>query len=379
MAIGLWFVGARGSLATTVTSGLSLMRHRAAPAYGLVSELEEFSGVPLPAFDDFVIGGHDISTTPMVKRAEHLVHAGVLPITSFSLIEDAVAEADRRVKPGVTGGGREAIRTITEDLVAFRDGNDFELVVVINVSSTEAVSEAHPAHATLDALESALNNGEDVLPASSLYAYAALDAGFPFIDFTPSLGVSIPALDQLAVVRGVPYAGRDGKTGETLVKTALTPMFLTRNLHITSWAGLNLLGGGDGRSLAEPERKEAKLQSKARSLHDSLGYDVDAPVGIEYVEDMDEWKTAWNQVRFQGFLGTAMTMQITWQGCDSALAAPLVIDLARFTSAAMLAGQTGALSALGFFFKDPLGSDEHRLTKQFDQLVEWANALTKAA
>jgi myo-inositol-1-phosphate synthase len=383
MAIGVWFVGGRGSLATTATAGLALMGRQATPvpAYGLVTELAEFAGLDLPAFDDIVVGGHDVSEVPVTKRAEELARAGVLPQFALPLVETSLQEADGRIRPGIRHpSGRASIALVQDDLRSFRDANGLDAVIVVNVSSTEAIAATHDAHATLQALDVALDAGEhDVLPVSSLYAYAALDLGMPFVDFTPSTGVAIPALDELARLRDVPYAGRDGKTGETLVKTALTPMFLSRNLHISSWAGLNLLGGGDGRSLSEPERKASKLASKARSLQDSLGYDVDAPVGIEYVEDMDEWKTAWNQIRFQGFLGTTMTMQITWQGCDSALAAPLVIDLVRLTAFAHHRGESGALPALAFFFKDPIGSDEHRLTRQFDHLVEWARRLPPSA
>jgi myo-inositol-1-phosphate synthase len=249
----------------------------------------------------------------------------------------------------------------------------------MNVSSTEGLFAKLAAHNSLDKLNAALDAGEAVLPPSSLYAYAAIDAGFPFVDFTPSTGARLPALEELAIERGVPHAGSDGKTGETLVKTALAPMFLSRNLRVRSWAGLNLLGGGDGLSLSEPNRAAAKLESKARSLDEALGYETDHPVHIDYLEDMGQWKTAWNHISFEGFMGTSMKMQFTWEGCDSALAAPLVIDLARLTSLAHSSGKSGALPELAFFFKDPAGTEEHRLSHQFHQLVTWAGQLTKRA
>jgi myo-inositol-1-phosphate synthase len=377
MAVGLWLVGARGSLATTVTTGLSLLSQHAASSHGLVSELPVFGDVELPGYDEIVVGGHDVVDVSLRKRAESLVSGGVLPQTALALTDSTLGEADGRIRFGIGDGenARQSITRVQRDLEEFRQANNLETVIVVNVSSTEAVVEPHLAHDSLQALDVALDAGEAVLPPSSLYAYAALDAGFPFVDFTPSLGASIAALDQLARARRVAYAGRDGKTGETLLKAVLAPMFVQRNLRVTSWAGLNLLGGGDGRSLAEDDRKSAKLTSKARSLREGLGYEVDAPVGIEYVEDMNEWKTAWNQVRFQGFLGTPMTLQLTWQGCDSALAAPLVIDLVRFVALAQRSGEVGALDALAFFFKDPLGGDEHGLVRQFDRLTEWATAL----
>nr|WP_269328135.1 inositol-3-phosphate synthase [Kineosporia mesophila] len=370
----MWLIGARGSIGTTVTAGLALLAAGAGDraTTGMVSELDEFAGLRLVPPGNLVIGGHDLAEVSMKGRAEELVQAGVLPAHALPLARPALEAVDARVCPGVRGGGRDAIEQIQRDLLAFGDQHDLETVVVVNIASTEPLSPVLPVHEDLAALNQALDAGENPVPASALYAYAALDAGLPFIDFTPSMGAAIPALHELAVERGTVYAGRDGKTGETLVKTALASMFGSRNLKVTSWAGLNLLGGGDGRALADSDRAAAKLASKARSVREIFSPDVAAPVHIDYVEDLGEWKTAWNHVRFAGFLGTPMTMQITWQGCDSALAAPLVIDLARFTARARLAGQVGALDALAFFFKDPLGSDEHRLDHQFRRLVAWA-------
>ncbi|MBT0767579.1 inositol-3-phosphate synthase [Kineosporia sp. J2-2] len=377
MAVGLWLIGARGSIGTTVTAGLALLT--AGPGdlagIGMVSELPQFADLGLPAVADLVVGGHDLSDLPMKGRAEELVQAGVLPAFALPLVRPDLEAVDARVRPGVAGGGRAAIEQVQRDLREFAERHALDTVVVVNIASTEPIWPSRPEHADLAGLDRALDAGAEVLAPSALYAYAALDAGLPFIDFTPSMGAAIPALDELARSRGTVYAGRDGKTGETLVKTALAPMFGSRNLRVTSWSGLNLLGGGDGRVLADPERAAAKLASKARSVRETFGDEVTAPVHIDYVEDMGEWKTAWNQVRFTGFLGTRMTMQITWQGCDSALAAPLVIDLARFTARARLAGRTGVLHELGFFFKDPLGSSEHRLDEQFRRLVSWAGAL----
>jgi myo-inositol-1-phosphate synthase len=144
---------------------------------------------------------------------------------------------------------------------------------------------------------------------------------------------------------------------------------------VRSWAGTNLLGGGDGATLAEPHAVLSKTRSKARGLQAALGYQIDAPLHIDNVPDMGEWKTAWDHIAFEGFLGTRMTMQFTWQGCDSALAAPLVLDLARLTARAHERGVSGPLGALGFFFKDPAGSDEHRLPQQWDRLVGFAAEL----
>jgi myo-inositol-1-phosphate synthase len=212
-----------------------------------------------------------------------------------------------------------------------------------------------------------------------VYAVAALEAGCAFVDFTPSVATTVPGVRALARALGLPLAGRDGKTGETLVKTALAPMLVDRALRVRAWSGTNLLGGGDGASLADPERRAAKLASKAAVLGALVGEQVDAPLTIEHVPAMGEWKTAWDHIVFEGFLGTRMTLQFTWEGCDSSLAAPLVLDLARLAAAGLRAGQSGPLPALAYFFKDPIGTDEHRVARQFDDLVSWATSLATSA
>jgi myo-inositol-1-phosphate synthase len=166
--------------------------------------------------------------------------------------------------------------------------------------------------------------------------------------------------------------GNDGKTGETLVKAALAPMFAARALRVRSWAGTNLLGGGDGANLADPDVAASKLASKSLVLSTVLGQSVVEPLHIDYVPDLGDWKTAWDHVSFEGFLGVRMSLQFTWQGCDSALAAPLVLDLARLLARAHEIGTVGPVGAFGFFFKDPVGTQEHRLEAQYDALRDWA-------
>jgi myo-inositol-1-phosphate synthase len=189
----------------------------------------------------------------------------------------------------------------------------------------------------------------------------------------------MPALTELARRQGLPYAGSDGKTGETLVRTVLAPMFTARALDVQSWAGTNLLGGGDGANLADPAQARGKLESKARGLAKLLGDHVTAPLHIDNVANLGERKIAWDHVSFEGFLGARMSLQFTWDGYDSALAAPLVLDLARLVAAAHADGQSGPLAALAFFFKDPVGTDEHRFAEQTRMLADWAARLGTGA
>lgn len=379
--VGVWLVGARGSVAATAVLGAAALAAGLCRPVGLVTETAPLSGLPLPRVQDLVFGGHDLPHgIPLPKRTRMLADEGVVPALLPERLAGSLEDVDSRILPGIglEGDGRPPgaqIRRVQEDLGAFCSDAGLSTVVVINVASTEPPPDPHPAHLDLEVLRRSVERGERVLPPSSLYAYAALDAGFPFVDFTPSAGVALPALDVLARERRVPYAGRDGKTGETLVKSALGPMFAARNLRVRSWSGINLLGGGDGEALAEPERARSKLQTKSSVPEQVLGYAVESPVHIQYVRDMGQWKTAWDHISFEGFLGTRMRMQFVWEGCDSALAAPLVLDLARLVARAHLRGESGVLGGLGFFFKDPLGASEHGLDRQYEQLCRWAAGL----
>ena len=144
-----------------------------------------------------------------------------------------------------------------------------------------------------------------------------------------------------------------------------------RALKVRSWAGMNLLGGGDGAALADPARAQSKIDSKGRLLEEILGYPVEAPIRIEDVRDMGEWKTAWDHIVFEGFLGVRMKLQFTWEGCDSALAAPLLLDLIRLAALALERHESGTDANLAFFFKDPAGTTEHQLHRQYEMLERW--------
>ena len=225
-------------------------------------------------------------------------------------------------------------------------------------------------------MESTLSSPNSQLPPSSLYAIAALEKGFPFINFTPSLGSCPAAINELAIANSTCHMGHDGKTGETLLKSVLAPAFAKRNLEIMSWVGHNIFGNMDGQVLDDPINKETKVVSKDRLLGQILGYDPQTHISIEYIKSLGDWKTAWDHIHFRGFLGTPMIMTFTWQGCDSILAAPLVLDLFRFTELASRKGETGQLTFLSSFFKSPLGTSENDFGKQFEELVDWANKET---
>jgi myo-inositol-1-phosphate synthase len=371
MKVGVWLIGARGSVATTVVAGAAAVKCGLSPAVGCVTELPVFATCAMPGIDDLVFGGHDIAATPLAKRAERLADGGVVPARILDAVRDDLIAADAEIRPGVASADCDPA-TLIADIAGFRKRHGLHRVVVVNVASTEPPAAPRPEHGSLAALETAMASGHGGLRPSSLYAYAAFRAGCPYADFTPSTGAWLPALDQLARAERLPYAGRDAKTGETLVKSALAPMFAQRALRVRSWSGINLLGGGDGATLADPAAAASKQASKSRVVGTALPEEIEQVIHIDHVADMGEWKTAWDHVTFDGFLGVRMTFQFTWQGCDSALAAPLVIDLARLLSHAHTTGHVGPVAPLAFFFKDPAGTVSHALAEQFAELTAWA-------
>lgn len=380
MRAGVWLIGTRGSVASTSILGALALRAGLAGPTGCVTAHPELRSPALPGFADLVFGGHDVVTTPLAKKAELLASAGVVPgglVAALGGELDAVERELRPVPGGVTQA--EVAAGVIADLTGFQERHGLDRVVVVNVASTEPVAGPHPAHAGLDELTAALEGPDSVLPPSSLYAYAAFQAGLPYVDFTPSTGARLPALTELAATRRLPYAGHDGKTGETLLKSVLAPMFAMRNLAVRSWSGINLLGGGDGANLTNPGANAAKSVSKQRVLGETLGYVPQGNTRIDFVPDIGDFKTAWDLVTFAGFLGTGMRLEFTWHGCDSALAAPLVLDLARITAAAHAAGRSGPLTELAFFFKDPLGDVDHALPRQWDALRGFVAGLGRRA
>jgi len=388
---GVWLIGACGAVSTLTCVGARAIARGFKPAVGLLTETPLFDGLELPAIGDLVFGGHEIRDTDVHCAArEFAERAGILDSALLHVLNDDLREIGKNQRPGYVvnpsgaveelaasgkvsplRGPREIVEAIQADLREFQTRNDLESVVVINLSSTEPPGHLPIEFGDLQAFRALLQSNEPRkgLTASVLHAYAALDAGYPFINFTPSPGSTIPALMTLAEERGVPHMGSDGKTGETLVKTALAPLFSGRALRVLSWEGYNMLGNRDGFVLNDPSARESKTRSKDKALRQILGDDdLHAKVTIDYVPSLDDWKVAWDYIHFEGFLGARMSMQFTWQGNDSALAAPLVLDLARLATFAQARGESGLMKWAAAYFKSPAGVDEQNFVKQFAML-----------
>lgn len=391
---GLWLVGAWGGVSTTVAVGLAALQLKKTGLTGLVSELPWLAELPLPQWGEFVVGGHEIRETSFAAEAKVLqTKSNLFSEQLLADVTPALEQWNQNVVPGtLIGVGQtiedlasgdvlkttsetplETINRLKKDLTEFRTRNQLDHVIMVNLSSTEPPVDPESIPESWAEIDSQLQSGANLsLPASTLYAIAALTAESSFVNFTPSLGSDLPAMNELALKEGTLHCGRDGKTGETLLKSVLAPMFASRNLNVMSWVGHNIFGNMDGIVLNDPANKATKVKSKDHLLTEILGYKPQSLVSIEYIESLGDWKTAWDHVHFEGFLGTKMTMQVTWQGCDSILAAPLVLDLVRLTEVERRRGGTGLQDHLGCFFKSPMGADTAEFALQCERLKQWA-------
>ncbi|MEM7315325.1 MAG: inositol-3-phosphate synthase, partial [Planctomycetota bacterium] len=244
--IGIWLVGARGGVATTTMVGLAALQRKKISTMGLVSELPDFTHLPLPSWDSFVVGGHDIRTTPLIETAEAFTQNDqAIRSEIVQAVRRDLTRMDKNIRPGtlINVGDtieqladgrlkrknekpRAAIERIQSDLKEFVRKNKLQHLVVVNVASTEPqVDERNLPRKWAD-LDKLLDQPRKCpLGASSIYAIAALDLGYAYVNFTPSLGSKPKAICELATQRNTCHMGHDGKTGETLLKSVLAPMF----------------------------------------------------------------------------------------------------------------------------------------------------------
>jgi myo-inositol-1-phosphate synthase len=362
---------------------------------GLMTKRPELESLQLVELGDLVFGGHDVRQSDYWESAYQIYKlSGSLDLEVIQELRGELDEISADLRPGasvncgdaiaalVTSDEARASETLADtvarlgrDIQEFRERHDLKRVIVVNLASTEpdlADIENMATSADLAAMIAA--DQRDRVRPSMLYSLAAFEQGCGYLNFTPSTAALCPAVANLGSELGLPYMGNDGKTGETLVKSALAPMFKYRNLRVLSWQGYNMLGDRDGKILSHRDNLSSKLRTKDSVLQGILGYPLHTHVGIDYVESLDDLKTAWDFIHFRGFLDHKMSMQFIWQGCDAILAAPLVLDMIRFTDLAMRGGQGGPMSHLACYFKSPLGVGEHDLHQQFHNLMSYLAA-----
>lgn len=388
--VGVWLIGAKGNIGTTVITGAKAIEQGLSDTAGLITSREPFSRLELPDIDELVFGGHDIRDVDLVETTDSLVESGVIDREVLDRVSDHLEQVDQRIEIGTAVNCGSTIQSLQEtnddpdedlfshvrqiqsDFDAFVEDHDLDGLVVINVASSEPPIADPERYDSIDAFERGIEENHSSIPASSLYAYAAMRNGYPYVNFTPSTGSDLGGLKELAARKNVPHMGKDGKTGETLVKSALAPMFAGRDFQVLSWEGHNILGNLDGEVLDDADNKRGKIQSKGSVLNDILPNDPHNRVRIDYTPSLGDWKTAWDYIHFEGFMNTDMKMQFIWEGPDSILAAPLVIDIARLMHFADSNGQGGVQTQLASFFKSPMGVEDQNFHNQFNMMEEYA-------
>lgn len=381
--LGIAVIGVGGAVGTTMFAGLELIRKGAIGRQGL--PLAEFDGAALVSYDEIAVAGWDLYGDHLASAAEE---HDVLTHKQFTAVESELRTA--KPWPGIgnpdfvthiagenkiaAGGHRGVVERIRRDIADFQA--ECESVVVINLASTEKLAvEGNEIFNSLADFEKALDDDSSDISPAMLYAYAAISAGVPYGNFTPSVAADIPALIELAERENVPIAGKDGKTGQTFIKSVLAPAFRSRALKVEGWFSTNILGNRDGLVLSDEDSLASKVKTKSSLLDDILGYRVkDHLVDIRYYRPRGDNKEAWDNIDLTGFLGRPMQLKVNFLCRDSILAAPLAIEIARCLELARRRGEKGIQEQLSVFFKLPMSkaeTPEQAFHKQEASLLEW--------
>ncbi len=352
--------------------------------------------VPLSSLDDLVFGGWDIFEDDCYEAA---VKAGVIDVnlldqikSELSSIKPMKAVFDKKFVKKLDGkyvksvkGHRERIDALRQDIRDFKKENDVARVVMIWCGSTEVYQKPDGAiYDSLNSFEKALDSNNQSIAPSVLYAYAAMMEGVPYANGAPNLSVDFNAMYSLASEKQVPIAGKDFKTGQTLMKTILAPGFKARRIGIDGWFSTNILGNRDGEVLDDPDSFKTKEVSKLGVLeqilepekYPELYGDLYHKVRINYYPPRGDNKEGWDNIDIKGWLGYPMQIKVDFLCRDSILAAPIVLDLALFLDLAGRAGMHGIQEWLSFYFKSPMcNPDLYPMHDLFAQKVKLENTL----
>ena len=384
-SLGVLTVGL-GAVATTFIAGVELMRAGLEEPIGTLTEMgtirlgKRTDGssptirelVPLAELADIRFGAWDPYPDDAYVSA---MKAGVLDAARHL---EPIADQLRAVEPMaaafdpsyvkrlegehvIAGTRRDMLDQVRDDIRAFKEREGCDRLVMVWCGSTEIYIEPGPAHQTIEAFEAAIDADDESIAPSMIYAYAAILEGVPFANGAPNLTVDMPALRAAAETHGVPIAGKDFKTGQTLIKTVLAPMFKARMLGVGGWFSTNILGNRDGEVLDDPDNFRSKEVSKLGVLeyilqpdkYPALYGDLYHKVRINYYPPRGDDKEGWDNIDLFGWLGYRMQIKVDFLCKDSILAAPLVLDLALFMDLAQRSSMSGIQEWLSFYFKSP--------------------------
>ena len=273
-------------------------------------------------------------------------------------------------------------QNLRKDIQNFKKENVCDRVIVFWIASTESYTPRNEqVHGTLAGFEAALKaDDRKHISPSMVYAYAALMEGCPFIMGAPNVCVDIPAFFELSKKQGLPIVGKDFKSGQTMMKSAMAPIFRTRLLGVEGWFSTNILGNRDGQVIEHPDNFETKRISKASSIewileqdeYPELYTDIYHKVKINYYPPRKDNKESWDNIDIFGWMNYPMQIKVNFLCRDSILAAPICLDLMLFTDLALRAGLSGVQEWLSFYVKKPMTYDDerpvHDLFQQFAML-----------
>ena len=393
-SLGVLIIGSNGAVASTIVAGVALMKKGLVPRNGMLTEGPQALPVEVAPLEGLVFGGWDLRSDSMYDAA--LSH-GVVQKHLLDQVKDELqafkpwpAVASAKFLHSMAGKNvveaktfRDEIKIMSGQIEAFKKQHKLDRVVMLNLTSTEKWTEVGNVHKTIEAFEAGLDANDERISPAMKFMYMSCKLGIPHGNFTPSL-TKIPALEKLSETSGVPIAGEDGKTGQTLLKTVLAPMFVVRQLKVDGWYSTNILGNNDGLVLNDPASNKTKVQSKLSVLENILGYPVpNHQVHIHYYPPRGDAKEAWDNIDLDGFLGEKMQLKVNFLCKDSILAAPVALDIVRLLDVAKQAGQRGIQRQMSVFFKSPYHTEGekpvHDLFKQYDMLTHWAREIGQSA
>jgi myo-inositol-1-phosphate synthase len=353
-----------GSLTQTATIRLGKRTDHRAPLIKDVVPLTELSDVVFGAWDPIPDDAYASALTCGVLRPEHLE-----PVSDYlKSIKPMPAVFDKAYVKKLDGTNVKTGETkfdlaeqLRADIRKFKQENGCDRLAMVWAASTEIFLTPDPVHDTVESLEQAMRDNHPSIAPSMLYAWAALQEGVPFANGAPNLTVDIPAMVELAKRNQVPIAGKDFKTGQTLMKTILAPGLKVRMLGLNGWFSTNILGNRDGEVLDDPESFKTKEESKLGALehilqpemYPDLYGDMYHKVRINYYPPRGDNKEGWDNIDIFGWMGYPMQIKIDFLCRDSILAAPIVLDLALFMDLASRAGMSGIQEWLSFYLKAP--------------------------
>jgi len=385
MSIGVMIVGLNGVNASTLVSGCCAMRLGIIPSECGITTSDIFEKVDFVNPVDLVFSGWDYFDSNQYKM---LKNYGIIKVDEsdafIKSLEAIIPYKGIRTDLDIPHEERfnhfvspktpkEAISILADNIVDFKTKWSLDEVVVVYLGSPS--KKAHP-DLKLCSYNELLNMDVNAIPSSLLYAIAALQKQAHFVDFTPSETLEFGFLWKLAEECGAQISGRDGSTGQTMLKLTIANMLKIRELRLKAWYSTNILGNHDGLILTNPDYSETKIEDKMNSIAPLLGYDdFEHKVTIDFFKTRFDSKESWDSIDFNGWLNTPMKLKMNWQGEDAILSAPLILDIVRLVEFGARKGLRGFQKQLGLFYKHPFGCEGMSLESMYNQLIDFYREL----